>query len=77
MSVSFPGLGKFLALVSSDILSTPFFSFWDLCNANIRMLGVVPEDSQTGLISFCSFLCSASVISTDPFFCIFQSIDSF
>ena len=77
MSVSSPGLGKCLALISSDIFSIPFFSFWDLYNANISMLDIVPEDSQTVLISFCFFLCLVSVISTDPFFSIFQSIDSF
>lgn len=43
MSASFPRLGKFSAIISSDKFSAPFSlsSFWDRCNANIDFLGIV------------------------------------
>ena len=47
VNVSFPRLGKFSAIISSNIFSGPFlFSFWDLYNVNISAFDVVvPEIS--------------------------------
>ena len=44
MSASFPRLGKFSAIISSDKFSAPFslFSFFDFCNVNVIPLDVVP-----------------------------------
>ena len=52
--VAFPRLGKFSAVMSSDMLSAPFFlfSFWDPYNVNASMLDVVLKVSYTVLISF-------------------------
>ena len=47
MSVYFPRLGMFAAMISSNIFPAflSFFSFWDPCNANVSMLDVVTEVS--------------------------------
>ena len=61
--------------------SCSLFSFWDPYNANINMLDVVSEVSQT-VISFHPLFCSVSVISTvfqlaDLFLCVNEStVDS-
>ena len=53
-------LGKFLPIISSNMFSGSFshFSFWDPYNVNVGAFNVVPEISQTVLISFYSFLYS-------------------
>ena len=45
--ISFPMLGKFSTIISSNIFSGPFSlsSVWDLYNANIVAFNVVPEVS--------------------------------
>ena len=45
MSVSFPSLGKFLDVISSNIFSATFFSFWDPYNEDVCVLDVIPEVS--------------------------------
>ena len=56
MNVSFPILGKFSAIISSDIflavLSLSLFSFGDPFNANVGAFNVVSELFETVLISF-------------------------
>ena len=63
-----PGLEcfKFLSIISSNIFSGPFSlsSFWDPYNVNVGVFNVVPEVSETVLISFHSF-----------FFILFHSSD--
>ena len=68
VAISFHTLGKFSAIISSNILSCPFL-LSSSGTTMIRMLGhlnVVPGVSEAVLISFYSFLfiCSASFIST-------------
>ena len=49
VSVSFPMLGKFSAVTSSNIFSGPFpslFSFWDPYNVNVDAFNIVPEVSD-------------------------------
>ena len=41
---------------------------WDPCNSNFGVLNIVPEVSETVLISFYSFFWSGSVISSLPSF---------
>ena len=55
--ISFPMLGKFSTIVSSNSFSDPFFLFffWDSYNSNIDVFSVVPEVSETVLISLHSF----------------------
>ena len=68
VTVSFPTLGKFLAIISSNRrdfylksiwnLLRPFlflFFFWDPSNANVGVFNVVPEVSETVLIFFSVF----------------------
>ena len=61
--------GKFSAIMSSNIFSSPFFlclfSFWDPYNANVGACNVVPEVSQSSfLFILFSVFCFAAVIST-------------
>ena len=82
--VSFSMSGRFLAIISSNIFSGPFF-FWNPYNVNVGVLDVVPEVSLTVLLSFHSFffvlwqwfppLCLLFIY---PFFCfIYSAIDCF
>ena len=84
--VSFPILGKFSAIISSNIFSgllCLLSPFWDPYDANGGMFNVVPEVPYTVLISF--FVCfSVVVISTtvfhliNLFFCLtYSAADSF
>lgn len=52
MSVSFPKLGNFLAIISSNKLSTfsIFFFFWDLYNASVNMQELFQEVCWASLI---------------------------
>ena len=45
VTLSFPTLGMFSAIISSNIFSGPFSlsSPWDPCNANVGMFVVVPK----------------------------------
>jgi len=56
VAISFPKLGKFLNVVSSDIFLRPylflFFFFWDPYNFNIGAFNTVTEVSKTVLIFF-------------------------
>ena len=47
VAISFPMLGKFSTIISSNIFSGSFslFSFWDPYNANVAVFNVVPEVS--------------------------------
>ena len=45
MSDSFPMVGKFLAIISSNIFSGPFSSTWHPCNVDVGTFKVVPEFS--------------------------------
>ena len=47
VTVSFPMIGKFSAIVSSNIFSGPLslFAFWDPYNVNVGVFNVVPEVS--------------------------------
>ena len=67
--VSFLRLGKFLASLSSNIIFalSSLFSFWDVYNANIICLILSQRSLElpSFLFSFLSFICSASVISTN------------
>ena len=47
VAISFPVLGKFLTIISSNIFSGPLslFSFWDPYTANVVAFHVVPEVS--------------------------------
>ena len=68
MTISFPMLGKFLAIISSNTFLRPFlffFFYWDTYNSNVVMLTVVPEVSETVLHFFLfSLFFSVAVIST-------------
>ena len=76
VTISFPMLGKFSTIISSNIFSELFcslFSFWDPYNVNVGVFHLVPELSKAVFSSFHSFFlfCSAAVIS------IIQSSRSF
>ena len=46
VAISFPMLGKFSTIISSNIfLVLSLFSFWDPYNANVGVFNVVPEVS--------------------------------
>ena len=47
VAISFPMLGNFSTIISSNIFSVPFslFSFWDPYNVNVGAFNVVPEVS--------------------------------
>ena len=51
---SFPGYGRFAAIMSSSMFSVPpsVLSLWDPCTMNISVLDVVAEVSYTVLVSF-------------------------
>ena len=77
MSVSFPSFGKFSAIISSNMFSAPFlslFSFWDSYNANVSMLDVVSEVSNSPhfFLFFFSFF-----LFNDLHCSVFQLIDLF
>ena len=58
MTISFPMLGKFSTIISSNIFSDPFsflFFFWDPYNSNVGEFSVVPEVSEIAFNSFHSF----------------------
>ena len=51
LSISFPMLGKFSAIILqifSQVLPLSLFSFWDPCNANVVASNVVLEVSSVG-----------------------------
>ena len=88
MSVSFPMLGKFFVIISSNIFSCPSsLLLLGPYNVNVGAFNVVPEVSEMVLISFHSFFFILfhsgdfhhSVFQlTYPFFClIYSAIDSF
>lgn len=88
MSVSLPRLGKFPAVMSSDVSCGPLlsFSFWDSCGVNVSAFDVVLEALKPVLLylsvlSPCSVQCSDlhSVFSlTGLFRCItWSALDSF
>ena len=69
ISLSFLRWGKFLAIMSSDMFSSPLslFSFWEPCNVNISAFDIVPEISKLSLfyfILFFSFFYSRKLIFT-------------
>ena len=69
LTISFPMLGKFSAIISSNIFSfLSLSSFWDPYNVNVDVFNVVLEVSLR-LCSFFVFIlvsvfCSVAVIST-------------
>ena len=84
LSVSFPTLGEFSALISSHIFSGPFslFSLWAPYNLKVGAFNVFPEVSETVLLSFHSFFfilfCSSDLQEsvfqlTYSFFCLIHS----
>ena len=60
MTVSFPMFGEFSAVISSNIFSGPSRT----PDANGSVFNVVPEVSDTVIISFFSVFCSTAVISS-------------
>ena len=65
VAISYPIFRKILTIISSNIFSCPFVFFSE--TPMIQMLGmlnIVPEVSETLLVTLYSLLCSASVIST-------------
>ena len=89
LTTSFPILGKFSTIISSNIFSVPFFfsPSGTPNNSNVGVFSVVPEVSETVLNSFHSFsfivLCSSYFHYlifqvTYPFFCLsYSAIDPF
>ena len=90
LTISFPILGKFLTIISSNIFSSPFsfFSFfWYHYNSNVGAFYVVPESLRLSSFLFIHFslFCSMAEISyhsvfqvTYPFFCLrYSAIGSF
>ena len=57
VAISFPMLGKYSTIMSSNIFSDPSFSlfFWDPYSSNVGTFNIVPEVSETVLNSFHSF----------------------
>ena len=90
LTISFPMLGKFSTIISSNIFSVPFFFFSSSgtppYNLNVCAFNVVSDVSET-VHSFHSFffilLCGSyfhhSILQlTYPFFCLsYSAIDSF
>ena len=67
VAISFPMLGKFSTIISSNIFSDPFFfSSSSSYNSNVVAYSAVPDVPETVLNSFHSFFlfCSLTVIST-------------
>ena len=69
VTISFSMLGKFSTIISSSIFLRHFLFLFFICdpyNLNVGALNVVPEVSETVLISFhlFSLFCSTTVIST-------------
>lgn len=56
--VSFPRLGRFLAVISSNKLSAPFSSSWNPCNAIVSRLDVMSEVLKLPSLSKILFLFS-------------------
>ena len=88
LTISFPMLGTFSAIISSSIFPDPSFLFLlDPYNENVGVFNVVPEVSQVVFISlhsfFCVLFCSIDFHHfvfqvTYPFFCLsYSAIDSF
>uniref|UniRef100_A0A8C9CTW2 Uncharacterized protein n=1 Tax=Phocoena sinus TaxID=42100 RepID=A0A8C9CTW2_PHOSS len=90
LSISFPILGKFTTIISSNIFSVPFFfssAPGTPYNSNVGTFNIVPEVSKTVLNSFHSFffilICSSYFHYfifqvTYPFFCLsYSATDSF
>ena len=89
LTLSFPMLGTFLSIISSNIFSDPLFLFfyWDTYNSNVGVFNIVPDISETVLNSFLSFffimLCGSNFHyfifhASYPFFCLsYSAIDSF
>ena len=85
VTISFPMLGKFSTMISSNIFQSLSF-FWNPCNLNVGMFDVVPGVSETVLTSFHSFCCilfcsrgfHRSVLQVIyPLFCLsYSTIDS-
>ena len=68
LSVSFPMLGKFSAIISSNIFLGPFsLLLGEERNVNVGAFNVIPEVSWTVLILLILFslVCSTAVISTN------------
>ena len=90
LTISFPMFGKFSAIMSSNIFSSPFFLclffFWYPYNANVGACNILPEVSQSSfLFILFSIFCFAAVISTilssrssvPLFFCLcYSTVDS-
>jgi len=70
LTISFPLLGKFSDIMSSNIFLGPFslslffFFFWDPYDANVGAFKVVPEVSQAVFILFILFSLFSSVAMT-------------
>ena len=75
VTVSFPMLGKFFTIFSSNIFSRPpfFFFFCVIYNSNVCVFNVIPVVSETVLICFNHFslFFSTVVISTITSYCSF------
>ena len=63
LTISFPMLRKFSAIISSNIFSAPFSlsSLSDPYNANVAVFDVIPEVSEAVFISFNSFIYSVQL----------------
>ena len=63
LTISFPTLRKFSAIISSNIFSAPFSlsSLSDPYNANVAVFDVIPEVSEAVFISFNSFYIFCSI----------------
>ena len=90
LTISFPMLGKFLTIISSNIFSDPFFFSSSSGSTIIQMLVHLMLSQRSLRLSsiLCilfSLFCSLAVISTSlifqltyPFFCLsYSAIDSF
>ena len=64
VTVSFPRLGKFSAIMVWNIFSALFslFSFWDHYSANISVPDIAPEVFQTVLFNLSNFLFNLSSV---------------
>ena len=63
VTISFPILGKFSAIISSNISSWPFFLFffWDSYDSNVGAFHIFLEVPEVVLISFDSFFLFSSL----------------
>ena len=67
LTISFPLLGKFSAIMLSNIFSGSLFSFWEAYYMNVGAFNIVPEVSEVVLIYFNSFF--LSLLHLFPPFC--------